>query len=220
MDNAARARQRILAVFLPVTAMLYISCEALDPKGTDQVVTSMATAFKVLAIAAAHPTQLYVAGTLSILALGALAASYAAIAALVRDRGWVIATVAALLGGIGAFCGAIINVLVGVNLVAAATAHTPPDAAARFLLTSFNSGAGQIFTYLYFVGEYTAGLGDRFAQEIDQRRQHACVPDTGIGKEKLHHATLGRRPRPCLSGWFEAQGTHETSVISRARLDY
>jgi hypothetical protein len=62
MDNAARARQRILAVFLPVTAVLYISCEALDPKGTDQVVTTMATAFNVLAIAAAHPTQLYVAG--------------------------------------------------------------------------------------------------------------------------------------------------------------
>jgi hypothetical protein len=136
--------------------VLYISCEALDPKGTDQVVTTMATAFKVLAIAAAHPTQLYVAGTLSILALGALAASYAAIATLVRGCGWVIATVAALLGGIGAFCGAIINVLVGVNLAAAATAHTSPDAAARFLLTSFNSGAGQIFTYLYFVSEYTA----------------------------------------------------------------
>lgn len=163
MDNAARARQRILAVFLPVTAVLYISCEALDPKGTDQVVTTMATAFKVLAIAAAHPTQLYVAGTLSILALGALAVSYAAIATLVGGRGWVIATVAALLGGIGAFCGAIINVLVGVNLAAAATAHTSPDAAARFLLTSFNSGAGQIFTYLYFVSEYTAPVLMGFA---------------------------------------------------------
>lgn len=32
-DNAARVRQRILAIFLPVTAVLYVSCEALDPKG-------------------------------------------------------------------------------------------------------------------------------------------------------------------------------------------
>ena len=40
--KAVQARQRILAVFLPVTAVLYISCEALDPRGTDQVVTSMA----------------------------------------------------------------------------------------------------------------------------------------------------------------------------------
>lgn len=163
MADAALVRQRVLAVFLPVTAVLYISCEALDPKGTDQLVTTMATGLKLLAIAAKHPTQLYLAGTLSILALGALAVSYAAIAMLVRGRGWVVATVAALLGGIGAFCGAIINVLVGVNLAAAATAHTSPDAAARFLVTSFNSGAGQFFTYLYFVSEYTAPLVMGFA---------------------------------------------------------
>ena len=67
-----------------------------------------------------------------------------------------IATVAALLGGLGAFCGAITNVLVGIDLAAAATAHTSPDAAARFLVTAFNSGAGQFFTYLYFASEYAA----------------------------------------------------------------
>jgi len=161
--NAARVRQRILAIFLPVTAVLYMSCEALDPKGTDQVVTTVAAGLKLLAIAAKHPTQLYVAGTLSLLALGALAVSYAAIAMLVTGRGWVVATVAALLGGIGAFCGAIVNVLVGVNLAAAATAHISPDAAARFLMTSFNSGAGQLFTYLYFVSEYAAPVVMGFA---------------------------------------------------------
>jgi hypothetical protein len=117
----------------------------------------------VLGIAAKHPTQLSIAGTLSLLALGALAVSYAAITILVRGRGWVVATVAALLGGIGAFCGAIVNVLVGVNLAAAATANISPEAAARFLMTSFNSGAGQLFTYLYFVGEYTAPVVMGFA---------------------------------------------------------
>jgi hypothetical protein len=162
--NAARARLRILAVFLPVTAVLYISGEALDPRGTDQVITTMATAVKLLSIAAAHPTQLYFAGTLSILALGALAVSYAAIATLVRGRGWVIATVAALLGGIGAFGGAILNVLVGVNLAVAATARISPDAAARFLVTSFNSEFGHVFAYyLYFVGEFTAPVLMGFA---------------------------------------------------------
>ena len=154
--KAARARQRILALFLPVTAVLYVSAEALDPKGTDRIVTTVAAGLRLLPIAARHPAQLYLAGTLSLLALGALAVSYAAIAVLVNGRGWVIATVAALLGGIGAFCGAIVNVLVGVNLAAAATAHMPADAAARFLMTSFNSGAGQFFTYLYFVSEYIA----------------------------------------------------------------
>jgi hypothetical protein len=33
MDNAVRTRQRVLAIFLPVTAVLYISAEALSPKG-------------------------------------------------------------------------------------------------------------------------------------------------------------------------------------------
>jgi hypothetical protein len=163
MRKAAWARQRILAVFLPIAAVLYISCEALDPKGTDQVVTDVATGLKLLSIAGRHPTQLYVAGTLSLLALGAVAVSYAAIALLVTGRGWVIATVAALLGGIGAFCGAITNVLVGVDLAAAATAHTSPDAAARFLVTAFSSGAGQLFTYVYFVSEYAAPVLMGFA---------------------------------------------------------
>jgi hypothetical protein len=50
----------------------------------------MATALKVLPIAAKHPTQLYVAGSLAILALGALAVSYAAIATLAETavRQW------------------------------------------------------------------------------------------------------------------------------------
>jgi hypothetical protein len=163
MYRAARARQRILALFLPIAAVLYISCEALDPKGTDQVVTNVATGLKVLAIAGRHPIQLYVAGTLSLLALGAVAVSYAAIALLVTGRGWVIATVAALIGGIGAFCGAITNVLVGVGVAAAATAHTSPAAAARVLTTAFNSGAGQFFTYIYLVGETAAPVVMGFA---------------------------------------------------------
>jgi hypothetical protein len=131
----------VLALFLPAAAALYMSAEALNPKGTDQVIQTTATALKVLPIAASHPAQLYLSGSLTLLALGALAVSYPAIATLVRNRGWVIATVAALLGGIGAFCGALVNVLVGINLAAAATAHMTQDAAARFLVTTFNSGS-------------------------------------------------------------------------------
>ena len=161
--KAVRARQRILAVFLPVTAVLYISCEALDPRGTDQVVTSMAVAFRLLPIAAAHPSRLYLAGSLSLLALGGLAVSYAAIALLVTGRGWVIATVAATLGAVGAFAGALFNVLVGVNLAAAASAHMTQTAAARFLVTSFGSVPAQVAEYAYFVGEYAAPVVMGFA---------------------------------------------------------
>ena len=85
MYKAARARQRILAVFLPIAAVLYIGSEALDPKGTDQLVTTTATAFKVLPIAASHSTQLYASGSLSELALGAVAVSYAAAITLGSD---------------------------------------------------------------------------------------------------------------------------------------
>ena len=56
------------------------------------MVTSAAVAFKLLPIAAAHSFQPYLSGSLSVLALGGLAVSYAAIAALVTGRGWGIAT--------------------------------------------------------------------------------------------------------------------------------
>ena len=163
MANAARARLRLLAAFLPVTAALYVGAEALDPRGTDQVVTSTAVAFKLLPIAAAHSSQLYLSGSLSVLALGGLAVSYAAIALLVTGRGWVIATIAALLGGLGAFAGAMLNVLGGISLAAAASAHMTQIAAARFLVTSFGSGPAQVAAYIYFASEYAAPVVMGFA---------------------------------------------------------
>jgi hypothetical protein len=156
--QAGRVRLRLLALFLPVTAVLYASAEALDPRGTDQVAASAAVGLKLLPIAAAHSSQLYLSGSLSVLALGGLAVSYAAIAVLVTGRGWVIATVAAVLGGLGAFAGAMLNVLGGVNLAAAASAHIAPAAAARFLVTSFGSVPSQAVEYVYFASEYAAPL--------------------------------------------------------------
>jgi hypothetical protein len=158
MDNAARTRRRVLALFLPVAAVLYIGGEAVSPKGTDQVVTTTAVALKVLPIAAQHQTQLYLASALVLLGLGTLAVSYGAIATLVRDRGSALATVAALLGGLGAFCGAIVNVVVYPGLAAAASAHVSPGAAANLQVTLFNSGFGHVFLYVYLVSEYLAPL--------------------------------------------------------------
>ncbi len=155
-DHSQRIRQRILAVFLPISAALYVAAEAANPKGTDQLVQSTGVAFTVLPIAANHATQLYVSGSLTELALGAVAVSYAAIATLVRRRGWALATVAALIGGIGAFSGAVVNVLVGINLASAATAHLKRESAARFLVTSFNSGAAHAFLDVYAFGQYVA----------------------------------------------------------------
>ena len=202
MDNAARTRQRVLASFLPIAAVLYISAEALSPKGTDQVIQTTATAFKVLAIAAKHPTQLYVAGSLALLGLGALAVSYAAITTLVRNRGSAVATVAALIGGIGAFCGAITNVLVFPNLAAVATAHLSPGAAAQFLVTTFNSGFGHVFLYAYFIGIYAApgphGVCPLAKQErsalaggpVLHRPGSRSTADIGRDRGRLVHAAI------------------------------
>ena len=52
MKNAFRTRQRMFALALPLTAALYIGAEGIDPKGTDQIVTTTAVALKVLPIAA------------------------------------------------------------------------------------------------------------------------------------------------------------------------
>ena len=99
----------MLAIFFPTAAALCIGAEGLNPKGTDRVITTTATAFRAPPIAAECPAQLYLSGSLTVLALGALAVSYATIATLVRDRDWVVATVAALIGGLGAFCGAMLT---------------------------------------------------------------------------------------------------------------
>jgi len=155
-NKASQSRQRVLAAFLPLTAALYIGAEASDPKGVDQVITTTATASKVLPIAAQHTTQLYISGTLSVLALGALAVSFAAIASLIRERASTLATVAAVVGGIGYFCGAIINVFVGLNLAVVAHARLTREAGAHFLVSSFNSGSGQAFLSVYAIAEPVA----------------------------------------------------------------
>jgi hypothetical protein len=50
----------------------------------------------------------------------------------------------------------VLNVLVGVNLAAAASAHMSQTAAARFLVTSFGSVPSQVAEYIYFASEYAA----------------------------------------------------------------
>ena len=47
MNNALRTRQRMFALALPLTAALSIGAEGIDPKGTDQIVTTTAVALSV-----------------------------------------------------------------------------------------------------------------------------------------------------------------------------
>jgi len=142
----------VLAAFLPVSAALLLIGEWLTPKGLDNQITTTKTALTMLAIAARHRDQVYISNALVIVGLGALAVSFAAIATLVRSRGATVATVAAVIGGLGYFAGAVANVWVGFNLAAATAAHLPDADAARFLVTTFNTRVGNVFLDGYILG--------------------------------------------------------------------
>jgi hypothetical protein len=143
MKSVARNRQQVLAIFLPISATLLVIGTALTPRGLDQLITSQATALTVLPIAVAHTNLLYVSNLLHLCGLGALGVSFAAIATLVRDRGAALATTAAVIGGFGAICGAIGNVLPGFNLAATVTAQLSPEVAAQYLVATFTSPVGE-----------------------------------------------------------------------------
>ena len=145
-----RTRRRILALALPVTAVLLLFGGALTPKGLDRPVTSLAGALRELQIAAAHPGQVYFSNVLVIFGLGTLGVSFFAIAVLASDRDRVLATTAAVIGWFGAFCGAVANVLIGFDLAAAAVHGS--SAAAQILVSANTAAAAWVFFIGYFAG--------------------------------------------------------------------
>ena len=158
MKSAAQSRQKVLAVFPAVSGALLMIGGALTPPGLDQPITTRATTLKMLPIAAAHTNQLFLSNLLVIFGLGALGVSFAAMATLVRDRGAILATVSAVIGGFGALCGVIENVLVGFNLGSTVTAHLSRDAAAQYLVATFTSGIGEGILVAYLAGLVIAAL--------------------------------------------------------------
>jgi hypothetical protein len=146
-----RTRRRILALALPVTALLLLFGGALTPRGLDRPVTSLAGALRELQIVAAHPGQVYFSNMLVIFGLGTLGVSFFAIAVLASDRDRVLATVAAVIGWFGAFCGAVANVLIGFDLAAAVTVHVS-SAAAQILVSANTAAAAWVFFIGYFAG--------------------------------------------------------------------
>jgi hypothetical protein len=147
-----RTRCRILALALPVTAMLLLIGGALTPRGLDRPVTSLSGALRELQIAAAHPGQVYFSNMLVIFGLGTLGISFFAIAVLASDRDRVLATAAGVIGWFGAFCGAAANVLIGFDLAAAATVHVSSSAAAQILVSANTASAAWVFFIGYFAG--------------------------------------------------------------------
>jgi hypothetical protein len=125
----------------------------------------------------------------------------------------VTATVAAVLGSLGAFGGAIVNVLVGVNLATAASAHMTHDAAAQFLVTSFNSASSQAFTYLYFLTEYTAPvlMGIALWRSRNVPRWLTALFTVGLEIAEAQSARYSNRHRHTA-----AEGRHVINVIADA----
>jgi hypothetical protein len=146
-----RTRRRILALALPVTAVLLLFGGALTPKGLDRPVTSLTGALRELQIAAAHPGQVYLSNVLVIFGLGTLGISFFAIAVLASDRDRVLATTAGVIGWFGAFCGAVANVLIGFDLAAAAAVRASP-AAAQVLVSANTAAAAWVVFTGYFAG--------------------------------------------------------------------
>jgi len=149
-NQAMRVRVRLLSLFLPLAAALLVVGEALTPKGLDHPI-SASRAIKELPIAEAHSGRLYASNLLVIVGLGALGVSFVAIATLVEERGSTIATIAALVGGLAGFCGALANVLVGYDLAAAAVAHTTHDAAIQVLVAA-NRGWTFDLVFVCYIG--------------------------------------------------------------------
>jgi len=152
-----RLRIRLLALSLPVAAALLLVGEALTPKGLDHPISS-ARAAEELPIAAAHSGRLFASNLIVIFGLGALAVSFVAIAMLVRGRGSAIATVAALVGALAGFCGALVNLLIGYDLAAAAVAHTTSVASIHVLVSANRGWTFDVLFVCYLAGLVVATL--------------------------------------------------------------
>jgi hypothetical protein len=148
-------REKIRSFWLlpPVAALLLTLGGALTPTGLDKPIRDLGSALKELTIAAAHPSRLYIANMMVLVGLGALGLSFLVIASLARDRPGGLAASAATVGLVAAFCGVIVNVLIGFELAAAATApHVAPEAAGRVLVSATTSAAGNLVLAAYLGG--------------------------------------------------------------------
>jgi hypothetical protein len=152
-------RNRWLAIFPPLSIALLMVGGALMARGLDRPVTDTDSALRQLQIAAIHPGQLYLANLLIILGLGALGVSFVVIASLSDGRpGQTIAVAAGVIGGFACFSGAVVNVLVGIDLAGAATAHTTREAAAQVLVSTDTAFASVALLVVYLSGLLVASI--------------------------------------------------------------
>jgi hypothetical protein len=149
---------RWLAVFPVLAVGLLMLAGALIPKGLDRPITGVSAALEQLSIAAANPGRVYGAYALVVLGLGALAVAFVAIATLARQRGSAVAAWATTIGVFGCLCGTVTNVLVGIDLAGAASAHVTRASAAAVLVSTNTASISTAFLVAYVSGVLIAGV--------------------------------------------------------------
>jgi hypothetical protein len=126
-----------------------------------------------------------------------------------------------MIGGFGAFCGAIGNVLPGFNLAATVSAHLSQEVAARFLVATFTSWVGEAILVGYLgsllIGTILMAIALRQSRSVPSWLPFlfagglavAAVTPTGIISSPLQlpfaaaMVILGVRIRQAASGQFE-----------------
>ena len=154
--QTAPVRRRVLAWLPLVAGGLLVLGQTLTPHGLDKPITSASRAATELQIAAMHTDRLYASNLLVVFGLGVLGLTFLAVASRACDAGSRLAVTAAVAGVTSAFCGALVNMLIGYDLAAAATSTSP--AAARVLVAENTSTAAHLLIAGYLVGGLVAIL--------------------------------------------------------------
>jgi hypothetical protein len=149
---AATARRRVLAVSLPLAAVLLAIGESAFPKGLDNIAQSLSTATSEVTIATAHPGQFAAASLLTVFGLAVLGVSFSAIASLAEGRGRTLATVVAVLGWFTTLCGVVMNTTINYALAVAASTHPASGVAASIWFREDTWPAADLMLVLYFFG--------------------------------------------------------------------
>ena len=149
---AWKAHRRLLAVSLPVAAVLLVVGEGIMPKGLDNQSSSLAETTKQVMIAGRHVDRFDAASLLIIFGLAAAGVSFSGIATLTRHRGAVLATIAALVGAVALTCGVVANSTDNLALAEAAAVHPAVNVAGRIWVHVDASPLANTLSVVYFFG--------------------------------------------------------------------
>jgi biotin carboxylase len=151
-SSAWEVRRRLLALSLPLAAVLLVIGEAAMPKGLDSQSSSLASTTKQVMIAARHVGRFEAASLLIIFGLAAAAVSFSAIATLANRRGALFATIAAVIGAVALTCGIAANSTDNLALAEAAAVHPAATVAGKIWVHVDTSPFANTLAVVYFFG--------------------------------------------------------------------